>query len=487
MRKKRLSKPLFDLDEDDEMRPTLPHEEGEDDDPEVALAIQESLELAEESELQQAIEASRVQMPSTPKAGSSSKMLLDSSQKAGVATLEQDTYSALDSEDEEDLYASPMRLETALSIANAGPSRGAFPRSDFQPQSLFLPAVSPAFGDPSGLLPSEPSTSVPSEPSEKINDSDDDMEEVSVQPTPTEFPFVQKNARAESPGGAGELPTPKPPLRQDLPPPPMYTTQSESDDEMEEIAPMTRNNFEPVIVIDDEMPPSPHEPAPSSKRPTSPSLLAEPLSLAADEERIDVDAISDHAAVEESHDFNAHPEENVDKHSSDVEPSSPESSSASLRDLRDSPHNDQEPQGEGEGEDWDAAQEMDPQAEEGEFARFISQVQGKDIEEIRNEIEEEIRALNEQKKIAMRDSEDITQQMISQIMVGFSFHLDRLQSTLMCLIDHVASFWYTLYYSTDGSRSSMRRAPLFRSSRRDHHRRLRRIPLRWSPSTQEHV
>uniref|UniRef100_A0A0W0EXN2 XPG-I domain-containing protein n=2 Tax=Moniliophthora roreri TaxID=221103 RepID=A0A0W0EXN2_MONRR len=68
-------------------------------------------------------------------------------------------------------------------------------------------------------------------------------------------------------------------------------------------------------------------------------------------------------------------------------------------------------------EDWDAAQEMDPDAEEGEFARFVSQVKGRDIDDVRREIDEEIKALNEQRKNAMRDSEDITQQMITQIMM----------------------------------------------------------------------
>jgi hypothetical protein len=68
---------------------------------------------------------------------------------------------------------------------------------------------------------------------------------------------------------------------------------------------------------------------------------------------------------------------------------------------------------------WDAAQEMDPHAEEGEFARFLSQVKGKDLDAVRHEIDEEIKTLNQQKKAAMRDSEDITQQMISQIMVRF--------------------------------------------------------------------
>jgi DNA excision repair protein ERCC-5 len=67
---------------------------------------------------------------------------------------------------------------------------------------------------------------------------------------------------------------------------------------------------------------------------------------------------------------------------------------------------------------WDAAQEMDVIAEEGDFAQFLSQMKGQDLEAARREIDSEIRELNKQKKVAMRDSEDVTQQMISQIMVG---------------------------------------------------------------------
>jgi DNA excision repair protein ERCC-5 len=69
-------------------------------------------------------------------------------------------------------------------------------------------------------------------------------------------------------------------------------------------------------------------------------------------------------------------------------------------------------------ESWDGAQEMDLHAEEGEFARFVSQVKGRDLEEIQREINDEIQSLNQQRKAAMRDSEDITQHMISQIMVS---------------------------------------------------------------------
>ena len=68
-------------------------------------------------------------------------------------------------------------------------------------------------------------------------------------------------------------------------------------------------------------------------------------------------------------------------------------------------------------ETWDAAQEMDPHAEEGEFARFVSQVKGRDLDDVRAEIDQEIKSLHQRKKAAMRDSDDITQQMVSQIMV----------------------------------------------------------------------
>jgi DNA excision repair protein ERCC-5 len=71
-------------------------------------------------------------------------------------------------------------------------------------------------------------------------------------------------------------------------------------------------------------------------------------------------------------------------------------------------------------EAWDAAQEMDVHAEEGDFARFVSQVKGQDLDAVRREIDEEIKGLNQQKKAALRDSEEVTQHMVAQIMVRLS-------------------------------------------------------------------
>ena len=68
-------------------------------------------------------------------------------------------------------------------------------------------------------------------------------------------------------------------------------------------------------------------------------------------------------------------------------------------------------------EGWDAAQEMNVIEEENDFARFAAQVKGRDLDAVRQEIDNEIRQLNKERKAAMRDSEDVTQGMVAQIMV----------------------------------------------------------------------
>lgn len=56
-------------------------------------------------------------------------------------------------------------------------------------------------------------------------------------------------------------------------------------------------------------------------------------------------------------------------------------------------------------------------AEEDEFANFVSQVKGRNVDDVRQEIDDEIDTLRKAKKVAMRDAEDVTQQMSSEIMV----------------------------------------------------------------------
>lgn len=106
-------------------------------------------------------------------------------------------------------------------------------------------------------------------------------------------------------------------------------------------------------------------------------------------------------------------------HNDELEPSTQWSRSSSPDGTPSKAHNTSRPAS--PAENWDAAQEMDADAEEGEFARFISQVKGRDLEDVRREIDDEIKSLHQQKKAAMRDAEDVTQQMVSQIMVSYSF------------------------------------------------------------------
>jgi DNA excision repair protein ERCC-5 len=65
-------------------------------------------------------------------------------------------------------------------------------------------------------------------------------------------------------------------------------------------------------------------------------------------------------------------------------------------------------------EDVDMNRE-DMNAEEDDYARFMAQIKNRDLNEVRGEIDDEIRILNNQNKVAMRDSDEITQSMVSQI------------------------------------------------------------------------
>ena len=115
-------------------------------------------------------------------------------------------------------------------------------------------------------------------------------------------------------------------------------------------------------------------------------------------------------------------------------------------------------------ESWDAAQEMDAHAEEGEFARFLSQVKGKDLDDVRREIDDEIMTLNLQKKAAMRDSEDITQQMIAQIMVRSYASFLSFTATQMML----RLFKYPVHHGPHGGGSAVCRTCRARPRRRHH-------------------
>jgi DNA excision repair protein ERCC-5 len=57
---------------------------------------------------------------------------------------------------------------------------------------------------------------------------------------------------------------------------------------------------------------------------------------------------------------------------------------------------------------------MDPRVEQGEF---MSQMKGRDLDDVRREIKDEITGLKQEKKIAMRDSDDISQNVIMVFMI----------------------------------------------------------------------
>lgn len=61
---------------------------------------------------------------------------------------------------------------------------------------------------------------------------------------------------------------------------------------------------------------------------------------------------------------------------------------------------------------------IDMNAEGDDYARFLASIQHRNLEQVRQELDNEIRDLNQQNKVAMRDSEEITHQMVAQIQVS---------------------------------------------------------------------
>lgn len=70
-----------------------------------------------------------------------------------------------------------------------------------------------------------------------------------------------------------------------------------------------------------------------------------------------------------------------------------------------------------EGEDVDM-NANDMVEEQDDYARFLANIKNRDLNEVRTEIDDEIRILNGQNKVAMRDSDEITLAMIAQIQVS---------------------------------------------------------------------
>ncbi|EKM78104.1 hypothetical protein AGABI1DRAFT_61094 [Agaricus bisporus var. burnettii JB137-S8] len=348
------SKPLFDLDVDDEDAEAIVNrqamEQFEDDEDEaLALAIQQSLDQTKLGS-----------HSTTPKA-SPSKLPQESPRSLGFPNARQPS-------PEVDIFT-PSGLETALAFAGTGSPKKKLEYS----VSGTKVGVKTSFGMPSLLsssrtlstrittskngedIRSRPigeSSSSSSRPSAVAADSeDDDMEEVDIP-----IPAASEDKEAKIP--SNESPSQ---------PPAEY--EESGDEDMEEVEAVV-----PDLALPAEEP---------LVQPSSPNLLrASPEVTPPLEYHEAPPSVSSILSPPQGHDFTV---------------------------AREDPSSDEQ-------EPWDAAHEIDPNAEEGEYARFLSQVKGRNLNDVQKEIDDEIKILNDQRKAAMRDSEDITQQMISQIM-----------------------------------------------------------------------
>ncbi|KAF8969210.1 hypothetical protein BDZ97DRAFT_270879 [Flammula alnicola] len=368
--RKMKSTPLFDLEDD--------HDDFDDDDL-VAYAVQASLDQSQTS-------MTRPTSVSHEKKSEDDRPMPSS--EAREMSSDDDFYVD---------FSPASRLASALSMANASPSTSRIQSSSSKPSN-----VSTFFGKPTLLS----SPNKPPAISETVSDSDDhDMQVVIPLRRSLALPMetsssvdhteqIQVNVSSSSHTGHDSSATfvlsgmllGQTDKREDL-----IQATSESDEDMEEvpvdIQPSDGTLPEPVPLAKSPSPLPSHRVAEDTSDPaqtqpwTSPSRhINSPPS-----------GFQDDSIEEPLFAWSRTPSPSRDV---DIAPSPP-----------------------GIAEDWDAAEEMDVHAEEGEFARFMSQVKGKNMDDVRKEIDEEITNLNRQRKAAMRDSEDITQQMISQIMI----------------------------------------------------------------------
>ncbi|KAJ2922364.1 hypothetical protein H1R20_g14740, partial [Candolleomyces eurysporus] len=420
--------------------------EDEDDDEALAFAIQASLDQSKPSK------------PTRPHpVASTSAITLDDSphHRSSPRTPERKSRAALPTEDNndfDDMYETPSRLSTVMKFAHSSHSST---RKVSDPSTMF--------GRPSSLLVSNKAPS-PDVQAQSEDDSDEDMEAVDI--PADEAPISQVGVGREddevvemrAPSEGNELVDEREePEEESLSNPPAHQ-------------PVVDNNtsksvrFAPTDLLPPTKPFQSRSSAPLAQtfeiQPSnpiiiSPQIASEPSAIAVEDSDDDMEEIPVEQSAPVIEPETTRPKSPVQAQSlpvsSDVSPvpfnplpvpSSglvqdpsnplfiPASRSPSPSSALDSPrpevtvilgHQEQEEQLQDqeqahEEEAFDAAAEMDLHAEEGEFARFLSQVKGRDLGEVRREIDEEIDVLNQQKKAAMRDAEDVTQQMVSQIM-----------------------------------------------------------------------
>ncbi|CAA7266955.1 unnamed protein product [Cyclocybe aegerita] len=384
----------FHYDEDDDVPISMEAGRDYDDDDLVAFAVQESMD-----------------QPTATKPVSASR-------PSQISTRSLSSPRAYESLSDDDFYVDkqPTRLETALSIANAGPSR---PHSTPSKQVV----TSSLFGAPS-LLSSIKKTGV------LPKDLDDDLEEVNSRIPPASSEVArEKNLLAystvvpevrgdgtDTEAGAQIRPLHLTPATAIPPEAILQSSQlAESPPSLpgtivEDVNPTSRSPSPlPLTDSDDDIEEIelPIVPESIQQKPPSPTISAQQpkLSEPSLQEHVPTNGLPASDGVVE------YAEETLFAWSRTPTPTP-------VREI----YNSRPPSPAArEEDDWDAAQEMDVQAEEGEFARFVSQVKGRNMDEVRKEIDDEIKQLNLQRKAAMRDSEDITQQMIAQIMTMLRF------------------------------------------------------------------
>lgn len=454
--------PLFHPEPNDLETPIV---EDDLDDPEFVAAIQASVESQEDQEaldLQKAMELSATEGLGNPNpystssntGASSSRVTLDNSLSLNTPTKapSRKVSTRANISDEEDLYASPTRLETALSIAGASPSKKPTSRINSGSFSHF-------FGTPSHLLQDSLVNAPRDKPAPKHVSFNDSRSFASPSTYTKKASPLSAKTLHEKPPSPVEISSDEDDLEEIIPeasvssnvstandeavgssrasPIPIDDAQSDEDADMEEV-PVAAP---PVHVADanESEQPSPAssvENASGSRQSEMETAqnahqsegssqgvvleVAPPLELS-NASLVDDRVPGSALILTPSREFIptgllADPSDNSSSEDEDAIPSFPVIPGI-VETANDKGESSAKTKHAEVSEDWDAAQEMDPQAEEGEYVRFMSQVRGKDLETVRREIDDEIRSLNQQRKVAMRDSEDITQQMISQIMV----------------------------------------------------------------------
>lgn len=86
---------------------------------------------------------------------------------------------------------------------------------------------------------------------------------------------------------------------------------------------------------------------------------------------------------------------------------------------------------------YNSEDELDPQGEEDEFVRFVSDIQSKHLDQVRTELHQDMKHLNKQKRKEMGNADDITDQMVQDIqellkMFGIPYVVSPMEAEAQC-------------------------------------------------------